>query len=216
MENESGVWRTVNGRRVFIRDGESATDAIKRSLSETDTGAKKISAKEMTQRLKAAKQEVLPEKAWRVDDTYTAEDYEHYNCECIAVGQGSCVAVKHGGEDDGDIISVCASSKDKGAVNGKQLMKIAVSHGGTKLDSFEGNHGFYLKCGFEPVSWCRFDREYAPHDWKPGRDKEEPVIFYKYTGRVTAESAKNFMMRVPVSEDYDTAKAARNASMKKG
>jgi hypothetical protein len=31
-ELDGGVWRTINGRRVFIRNGEKPTDAIKRSL----------------------------------------------------------------------------------------------------------------------------------------------------------------------------------------
>ena len=31
-EDEGGVWRTVRGRRVFIREGESVSGALKRSL----------------------------------------------------------------------------------------------------------------------------------------------------------------------------------------
>ena len=28
---ENGVWRTVGGRRIFIRDGQSLSDAMKKS-----------------------------------------------------------------------------------------------------------------------------------------------------------------------------------------
>jgi hypothetical protein len=31
MADENGVWRTISGRRVFIRDGQSLTDAMRES-----------------------------------------------------------------------------------------------------------------------------------------------------------------------------------------
>ena len=31
MADEGGVWRTIQGRRVFIKDGQSVTDAMKSS-----------------------------------------------------------------------------------------------------------------------------------------------------------------------------------------
>ena len=57
----------------------------------------------------AAKAEVaatVPEKAWRVDSTYTAEDYAEM--ECYTTPGGSAVAVH-----DGDIVSVCEKPGDK-------------------------------------------------------------------------------------------------------
>ena len=31
-DNEDGVWRTIGGRRVFIKKGQSLQDAMKESL----------------------------------------------------------------------------------------------------------------------------------------------------------------------------------------
>ena len=31
MADEGGVWRTVSGRRIFIKDGQSLTDAMRES-----------------------------------------------------------------------------------------------------------------------------------------------------------------------------------------
>lgn len=31
MADEGGVWRTISGRRVFIKDGQSLTDAMRES-----------------------------------------------------------------------------------------------------------------------------------------------------------------------------------------
>lgn len=171
---------------------------------------------------KAAVHETHPDSAWRVaDGDYTVEDYSSFkNFESDG---GSVVSVK----PDGDIVSVCHDPKDL-ATSGRDILRNAVLMGGTKLDSFSGNHGFYCKCGFEPVSWCDFDDEYAPDDWlkrngiEPGdtswygrsenelRQKREPIIFYQYTGKVTSESAKDFCNRVPPSNDYMAAEKARD------
>ena len=35
-EEKDGVWKTIRGRRVFIRNGEKLTDAIKRSKMSSD------------------------------------------------------------------------------------------------------------------------------------------------------------------------------------
>lgn len=41
MADENGVWRTISGRRVFIRDGQSLTDAMRESgkFEESDKGS---------------------------------------------------------------------------------------------------------------------------------------------------------------------------------
>lgn len=41
-----------------------------------------------------------------------------------------------------------------------------------------------MKNGFKPVSWIIWDKGYEDHmieqGWKPGIDKQESIIFYKY------------------------------------
>lgn len=97
-------------------------------------------------------------------------------------------------------------------------MKLATENGVTKLDSYSGNHGFYVKCGFEPVSWCKWDDQYAPDGWNSSRDNREPIVFYKYTGNTGPYSAEslnvnNFLASTPASADYDAAQAARDSKM---
>ena len=112
----------------------------------------------------------------------------------------------------GDIISVCRNPDDK--THGNELLKMAVANGGKKLDAYSGIFGFYTKCGFEPVSWCEFDEQYAPPDWVKGRDNPEPVIFYKYTGNTSGfGSAQEFFKAVKPSSDYDAAQSARDSSI---
>ena len=160
---------------------------------------------------KAAVAKDHPEDAWRVDSTYTDGDYE--GMDCYTTEGGSAVAVH-----DGDIVSVCHKPGDK--TRGSELLKHAIENGGKKLDAFSGLYGFYAKNGFEPVSWCEFDEEYAPEDWVKGRDEPEPVIFWKHTGRSFDEisrdcgkSAAEFTSRVKASADYDAAKNDRDKSM---
>ncbi|WP_252899456.1 hypothetical protein [Lactococcus fujiensis] len=103
--------------------------------------------------------------AWRV----TAYEPEHYVGSKLHVSPGgSTVAIS----TTGDIISVCRADNDN--VRGTDLLKLAVENGGTKLDSYAGNHLFYTKNGFEPISWCKWDDEYAPEGWN---GKPENIIF---------------------------------------
>lgn len=43
MADEGGVWRTISGRRVFIKDGQNLTDALRESGKFSETGAKSSS-----------------------------------------------------------------------------------------------------------------------------------------------------------------------------
>lgn len=154
-------------------------------------------------------EETAPEKAWRVTVHSQQELEEEYpGAKLHITDGGSTVAVTK----DGDIISVCGNPGDK--LRGKDLLKLAVENGGKKLDSYSGNHGFYVKCGFEAVSWCEFDEQYAPPGWVKGRDKPEPVIFYKYTGQSNqSRNEQDVFNSIPASADYDAAQAARNQSI---
>lgn len=154
-------------------------------------------------------EETAPEKAWRVTVHTQQELEEEYPGAKLHITEGgSTVAVTK----DGDIISVCGNPGDK--LRGKDLLKLAVENGGKKLDSYSGNHGFYVKCGFEAVSWCEFDEQYAPPGWVNGRDKPEPVIFYKYTGKSNQSlNEQDIFNSIPASADYDAAQSARNQSI---
>jgi hypothetical protein len=229
-------WKTLHGEHVHFKDGEidkgnphlvnalkgkagkeakgeekGLTKSGKSGIIEKSRPAPKFtvpSPKSFQKALSAAKATCPPEKAWRVDSTYSAEDYSE--CKLFSTEKGSTVAIK----PDGDIISVCKCEGD--ALRGRDLIKYAVENGGTKLDSFSGNHKFYVHNGFEPVSWCEFDEKYAPDGWDKNRDELEPVIFYKYTGKTSQYGTLNdFLSSVPASKDYDTAKEIRNKELEK-
>lgn len=172
-----------------------------------------------------------PEIAWRVTaHTQQELDEEYPGAKLHVTDGGSTVAVTA----DGDVISVCKKPGDK--TNGKELMNLAVANGGTKLDSYSGNHGFYVKCGFEAVSWCEWDDGGADEGWinkewlkvnglNPNistaelsaipnsalKVPREPVVFYKYTGN-TSQSQKvgDILNLIPASQDYDAARASRD------
>lgn len=179
--------------------------------SQKTVSTNKASRKEFAGAMATAMKNGAPEKMWRVTkqtEESLAED--HPNANLRATAHGSTFAV-----DNGDIIGVASSPSAEARANGetgKAMMKAAVENGGMMLDSYSGNHAFYTKCGFEPVSWCKFDEQYAPPGWKKNRDDPEAVIFYKYTGRCTAEKSPNkFLSTVAPSADYDEAMSARNA-----
>jgi len=153
----------------------------------------------------AAKESVAPEARWRVD-VHKADEYDKDRMY-VSTG-GSCVAI----EPNGNIVSVCKNKGD--VIHGSDLLQHAIENGGDRLDAFGGLYGFYVKQGFEPVSWTPFNEEYAPDGWDKARDDAEPVIFYKYTGKSTTESKKEFFKRVKPSKDYDTAMSIRDKEIK--
>lgn len=172
-------------------------------------GAPNSTPEDFAAAVAAAQATCPPEKAWRV----SAYDADHYKSgiKVLHVTEGgSCFAVT----EDGDIVSVCGSANDS-QTRGRDLMRMAVENGGVKLDSFAGNHGFYTKMGFEPVSWTPFNEEYAPPGWKAEYQKE-PVIFYKYTGNTNQPSVAEFTSKVPPctgENGYDDAMAIRDNSL---
>lgn len=171
---------------------------------------KKVSKKIFQKDLLSAKMKVEKDKAWRVD-VHTLSEYN--KTDLYTTRHGSTFAITN----DKDIVSVCRVKTD--SLSGKEIMAKAVEKGGVKLDSFQGNHRFYRKCGFEAVSWCEWDENYAPEGWKP-EYKPEAVIFYKYTGNFPKsegdiESAEDFMDRIPASKDYGEALEIRENSLRK-
>lgn len=146
--------------------------------------------------------------AWRVADI-TLEEFKtnHPDTVCYLTPDNSTVAITK----DGDIISVCRHPDDQ--YRGKEIIASAVANGGTKLDSYDGNHAFYLKCGFEPVSWCKWQDEFAPDDWKEGINDPEDIIFYKYTGKIADKEKDDFKSQVTMSASYDDACKIRDDSI---
>lgn len=204
-----GVGTEAEQKRVEELTKNTNTVTINSKDIELFGGAKH---KEYLDTLVQAKKTLSPKIAWRVDDYGgNIEEFKvsHPNATLHITAGGSTVAV----EENGDIIAVCKNDND--TVSGSSLIQQAVANGGTKLDSYAGNHDFYSKNGFEPVSQCAFNEEYAPHDWKSntvGYEKEA-IIFYRYTGKKSTESSKEFCARVPASVDYDTAMQIRDNKM---
>ena len=150
--------------------------------------------------------------AWRVTQYKDGGEFDdwHPGAKMYHTDGGSTVAVAK----DGDIVGVCHHAGD--SVRGKDLIKFAVENGGIKLDAYDGLFGFYTKCGFEPVSWCKWDEQFAPPDWRKGKDNPENIVFYKYTGGKTRyKDVDDFFAKVEASEDYDSAKNIRDKDVGK-
>lgn len=164
--------------------------------------------KKFAQRLAEAKEAQKPEDAWRVTGMSKEEfEKEHPGAKFHVTDGGSTIAV-----DKGDIIAVCKNPSDR--IKGKELLAFAVKNGGRTLDSYDGNHPFYASNGFEPVSWCEWDQQYAPPGWAESGSKPENIIFYKYTGKPSKyQTAQDFYNAVPKSGDYMEAQARRNAKL---
>ncbi len=195
---------------VYEHSGEKGSDRIRFG----NTGPKKYAEK-----LAEAKKAQDPGDAWRVTGMSKQELAEwHPDAKFHVTDGGSTIAV-----DNGDIVGVCVGKNDgkKGLISGSTLLAHAVKNGGIKLDSYEGNHRFYTKNGFEPVSWCRWDPAFEDsakeQGWDPKRDRRENIIFYRYVGKGNVKNTDldTFINTTPASPDYDTAYSLRDAALKK-
>ena len=194
--------------------GEDIVEATGKATAETEIKGPKIShveaaetklikAADFVPMLDKAKATQPQDKAWRVDTYRTAEDFEKEGIKVYSTEGGSTYAIK----PDGDIISVCKNMETDPDLNARALMAAAVRDGGTHLDSYSFNYGFYVKCGFEVVSRCAFDESYDIPGWVKGRDKPEDIYFMKYVGvgNVRDVDEKAMLSRVPYSKDYAEA-----------
>lgn len=201
------------GKNSGESGGKENSGANKTSVSRPATPAKTstVKAKEFVPALDKAKATCPPDKAWRVDTSRSPEDFESEGITTYTTEGGSTFALK----PDGDIISVCKNQQTDSGTNARDIMAAAVAQGGTHLDSYDGNYGFYVRCGFEPVSRCKFDKQWAPPGWTEGRDAEEDIYFMKYVGvgKVQHTTIEQARKNIPYSADYDAAEAVVKAQV---
>lgn len=157
--------------------------------------------------LKKAYKSQNPRNAWRVEvPSDESADENYMKTRMFVTRHGSTIAIR----DNGDIISVCGNEDGVKESNGA-LLSFAVSKGGDRLDSFDGNYGYYRHMGFEPVSYVEFNEEFAPDGWDKSRDRHEPIIFFKYTGMKSDYlTPQEFYDKVPLTGDYGEAHDIRD------
>ena len=164
--------------------------------------------------LKKAVNTVDDRFAWRVE---VSDDIANYaDCRMFVTENGSTLTIR----EDGDIISVCAFKENGESLDSSRaLLEFATKNGGDRLDSFDGNYGFYRRCGFEPVTHIEFNEEYAPSGWIKGKDKSENVIFFKYTGKqskyINEDAFYDDFKPITGENAYDDAYALRDKSIEK-
>lgn len=228
--NEKGRWITLEGgSKAFIGEGgkieKGAEELQGKTLSEisssgsTSTGAKKTYKKpvfnkvesetDFKQSLTKARDSNKPEDKWRVDE---GANTDYNNAKMYTTNGGSTYAL----QPDGNIVSVC---KMQGSdERGSDILQHAINNGGTKLDAFGKRlFGFYTGNGFEPVSWTKFNEEYAPNGWLKGRDEPEPILFYKYVGKGKTTGVKyDDFIKNNKPLEYEEAERYRDNDMKGG
>ena len=94
-------------------------------------------------------------------DIHWSADYGNWKRKTFQSNDGmSSITIK----DDGDITSLVSKPWGK---RGKNLVLTAIKNGGDKLDCYaDFLPDFYQDAGFEPVARVKFNKEYAPKDWK--------------------------------------------------
>ena len=223
--NDDGTFRNVNSsgfkawgvKRKIYNAVRKARARNKRLYSKEDEDFKRVwhvkfdnvkSSKEYCDLLKKARDSCKPEDRWRVDLQTPKSLAAHKKpVRKHSSKDGSVVAV----DGEGDIFGVCHHQKDT-TIYGSHLLAMAIMDGGTKLDSYDGNHEFYVENGFEPVSRYPFPTD--PDHIPEGATGEEDIIFYKYVGKGNVNpkyvELENFKELVPYSGSYEAAQEKRD------
>lgn len=120
-------------------------------------------------------------------ERHTLEDYLKMDTLLI-VDQTAGIAV----ETDGNIVSVFSDGTNKGVL--KTLIPIAIEYGGCKLDNYNSYKlsALYRLYGFQPISKVKFDRRFAPSDWKYDRDGEPEIVFWIHCGDSAADVVRKY------------------------
>ena len=169
--------------------------------------------KEFNKIFNEARQSCGEEERWRVAK-HSESDYINHNCKMYATKDGSTFAIT----SKGDIISVCVNQNSK-TDRGKDLMETAKNLGGKSLDCYDHLVGFYIKCGFTPVSRCDGDEsilEQYVDDWKKQYGVEDVVFFalddkpFKVDTNDFKNIYKHVKDKVSRFSDYDEAEQHRN------
>ena len=164
----------------------------------------KLTARSFMTLLKKAKLSQLPLARWCVSLDH---DFNYYS-------KGTTWGTKGGSTFsivDKDIVSLCRNRNDP--YRGRDLVKLAVTKGGRKLDAYGILYDLYTSCGFQPVCMVRFNKQYAPNDWCEDYG-EPPIIFYKYNPKYKPVPYRDWVDQAVVLNDYDEAYTYRDRSMK--
>lgn len=205
IEPKATLQEFIKANFIVSKHGNKETTKAKTSKEESKLEVKQVEPKEFVKALREAIESMPAELRWRVSPK---DESQCKGLRCYKTSGGSVFAIS----ESGDIEGVCKNSSDK--LKGKDLIKEAVKLGGKKLDSFDGNNLFYQKCGFKPVSWCKWDDEFKPELWSEKFAKKEDIIFYKYDQDFKELiTEKDFYKQVEVSKDYGDAQSKRDKEL---
>lgn len=165
MANEGGVWRTVRGRRVFIKDGQSLTDAMKASGKFDDNDKKGRLQKRLKERLGKNGEDDTKQKHEAAikelsGDKYGDGTYDIDKMEAVNFEEGYQVTFCQIGDD--------YSPAEYGAkVN--EFVKVS-SDGKTYAGKFESTPeiSFHLKDKEEAIRLAKKYNQISVWDWGAG------------------------------------------------
>lgn len=147
MADEGGVWRTIGGRRVFIKDGQSLTDAMRESGKFGDSKKKSTAtAKKQTVDAEASAEYGVEHRVWgKANGTsYEALKDDQYKLTGEKTGETLQIPQNESGE-----FEVYKAPKTNGFLNGKYVadenVNAILSDGRIVLNDHDFNNDTYYK-----------------------------------------------------------------------
>lgn len=140
MADEGGVWRTVSGRRIFIKDGQSLTDAMRESGKFGKKDAKQTEEADTTS---AAHGET--HRVWgKLGTSYTAQETDEYTLTGDQAGK--VIDIPKNDSDGATVYKApkCSGFKD-GQYVGDDNKNTILSDGRIVLNDHDFNNDMYYK-----------------------------------------------------------------------
>lgn len=139
MADERGVWRTISGRRVFIKDGQSLTDAMRESRKfgkDTKSGEKADSA---------GIEHGKSHRVWgKLGTSYTTQEGDEYTLTGDSAGE--IIEIPQNDSDGAVVYKApnCSGFKD-GKYVGDDNKNTILSNGRIVLKDHDFNNDMYYK-----------------------------------------------------------------------
>lgn len=149
MADKGGVWRTIGGRRVFIKDGQSLTDAMRESgkFSDSEKADKVgIDQKKQTDDAEASAEYGVKHRVWgkATGTSYEAINGDQYKLTGDKNGKTLQIPQNESGE-----FEVYKAPRTSGFLNGKYVadenVNAILSDGRIVLNDHDFNNDAYYK-----------------------------------------------------------------------
>lgn len=185
MSDEGGVWRTIGGRRVFIKDGDDLITAMKRSGKFNNLKTEEYQEKDLFEKIKNFDMSKVSKDKWNAEEEFLARMSNYYKDKDSTLSEEEKIKRLNG-------VNVIAKNEDYLLYSSKNVSE----HGQTDYVNYEivTSHNNNSRITNPPDIYLR-------RDWKTGEIEGVEINWAAY-GSVDTNQAKEFANKLQNAVDF--------------